>query len=73
MLDQTTANTDGSIQLNCVSKPGSTNVVFSAASLQPPVVWQPISTNTAGLDGDWQFTDTNPAGNQNQFYRFVTQ
>ncbi len=73
LIYQTEANSNGSIRLNCVSKPGSTNIVFCAASLVPPVVWQPVSTNTAAPDGDWQFTDTKAVGNQNLFYRFVMQ
>jgi hypothetical protein len=39
----------------------------------PPVVWQPISTNVAGANGDWQFTDTNTAGFPTRFYRSLMQ
>jgi hypothetical protein len=30
--------------------------------------WWPLSTNTAGSDGSWQFTDPNATNNQ-QYYR----
>jgi hypothetical protein len=61
------------VTLHCLSQPGSTNVVFRATSLLTPVLWQPVSTNLAGADGDWQFADTNPAGSCARFYRFLTQ
>jgi hypothetical protein len=34
------------------------------------VTWQPISTNTAGPDGVWQYTDT--SSSPTRFYRSVT-
>jgi len=63
---------NGAFTLSFVSPPNSTNVVLSATSLAPPVNWQPISTNLAGPDGDWQFTDTNTANSPARFYRSAT-
>lgn len=57
--------------LGFVSQPGSTNVVLCATNLTPPVVWQSLSTNAAGSDGDWQFTDTNAFTGRTRFYRSV--
>lgn len=69
----TVPNSDGSVTLSFVSQPGSTNRVFSAINLSPPVLWQPLSTNIAGADGNWQFTDPNAASHQTRFYRSLTQ
>jgi sugar lactone lactonase YvrE len=65
-------NTDGSFALDFVSRPGSTNVVFCATNLLPPVVWQPLATNIAGPDGDWQFTDARAAIQPALFYRSLS-
>jgi len=68
----TIRNSEGSLALSCVSPPGSTNLVQVATNLAPPVLWQTISTNIAGPDGDWQFTDTNTANSPARFYRSAT-
>jgi len=73
LIYQTVLNSNGSFALNFVCKPTSTNVVLCATNLLPPVVWQPISTNVAGADGDWKFTDTNAAAFPTRFYRSLTQ
>jgi sugar lactone lactonase YvrE len=73
LIYQTVLNSNGSLALCLVSPPGSTNVVQCATNLSPPVFWQPLSTNMAGSDGDWQFTDINTAGYQARFYRSLTQ
>ena len=68
----TIRNSDGSIDFNCVSRPSSTNVVLCATNLLPPVAWQSLSTNNAGADGDWQFTDTNAASHRTRFYQSLS-
>ena len=60
---------DGSVTLDFASVPDSTNVVLCATNLLPPIVWQSLSTNVAGADGDWQYADTNIAGLSARFYR----
>ena len=68
---QSTWHADGSMTLDFVSPPGSTNEVQFATNLVPPIVWTSISTNVAGPDGDWQFTDLTVAGlPAHRFYRF---
>jgi hypothetical protein len=37
----------------------------------PPVVWTPVSTNTADINGLWQFTDTQATNYTQRFYRSV--
>jgi sugar lactone lactonase YvrE len=73
LIYKTVLNPDGSVALNFVSQPNSTNVVLCATNLVPPIVWQSIATNIAGADGNWQFTDTNAASYQTRFYRSLTQ
>lgn len=63
-------NAGGGVTLSMVSLPGSTNIVFSATNLTPPIQWQPLFTNLAGPDGDGQFIDPSPATNPAKFYRF---
>jgi sugar lactone lactonase YvrE len=70
---QVVLNSDGSVTLSFMSRSSSTNVVLCATNLMPPVVWQPLSTNVAGPDGNWQYTDTNVASYQMRFYRFFMQ
>jgi len=60
-------NGNGSVTLNLASIPDSTNIVQVATNLTPPINWISISTNVAGTNGLWQFTDTNPPSTA--FYR----
>jgi hypothetical protein len=60
---------NGSLTLNFTGIPGSTYWVEAATNLAPPVNWMPISTNVAGLNGQWQFTDTQTTNFPQQFYR----
>jgi hypothetical protein len=60
-------NADGSIGLNVATLTQSTNRLYEASNLTPPIVWQPIYTNFTG--GLWQFTDTNTAAFKSKFYR----
>ncbi|HEV2454043.1 MAG TPA: S53 family serine peptidase [Verrucomicrobiae bacterium] len=62
---------NGSITLSSLCVPGSTNVVFAATNLAPPVMWQPISTNVASSAGAWQYADTNATNYKTRFYRIV--
>ncbi|MCX6912486.1 MAG: hypothetical protein NT167_05430, partial [Verrucomicrobia bacterium] len=65
-----TCNADGSITLNMATLTPSTNRLYAATNLAPPVSWQPVCTNVTG--GLWRFTDTNAIGNPAKFYRFST-
>ena len=70
---QIVLNSNRSVTLFILSQPNSTNEVLCTTSLAPPVVWQSISTNLAGANGDWRFTDTNAASYQMRFYRSSTR
>jgi hypothetical protein len=47
-------------------------ILQSATNLTPPVNWQPVLTNAADANGNWQFTDTNLNSRQ-KFYRAAGQ
>lgn len=73
LIYQAIHNSNASVTLNCISQPSSTNVVLCATNLSPPVVWLPLSTNLAGPDGKWYWTDSNVATNRMRFYRSMTR
>jgi len=63
-----TLNGDGSITLQFAGIPNYTYWVEATTNLVTPV-WVPISTNTAGPNGQWIFTDTNATNYPSRFYR----
>jgi sugar lactone lactonase YvrE len=70
---QIVLNSNRSVTLFILSQPNSINEVLCTTSLVPPVVWQSISTNIAGADGNWEFTDTNAISFPMRFYRCLTK
>jgi hypothetical protein len=48
-------------------------MLLCAMNLLPPITWQTLSTNLAGPDGNWHFTDTNAAGYTTRFYRSLQE
>jgi hypothetical protein len=66
-------NGDGSVALNCLSAPNSTNLLLVSTNVSPQAPWQVLSTNIAASDGTWQYTDTNTGGVPARFYRFLTR
>ncbi len=67
----TVVNGDGSVTLNFVGVSNYTYQVERTADLTPPAVWMAISTNTAGVGGLWQFTDTQATNYPQRFDRAV--
>ena len=65
-------NSNGSMTLSVVSPPGSTNLLSWTTNLASPIVWRPLSTNVASVNGVWQYTDTNTATYRTRFYRSLT-
>lgn len=63
------ANPDNTVTLDFSGTPYLTNIVQATTDLTPPISWEIISTNTAGADGSWQFTDTNAMIFPSRFYR----
>jgi len=69
LIYRTSRNQDASTTLSFVAPPNSTNLVLATTNLAPPVPWQTLSTNVAGGDGDWQYTDTAASNWPARFYR----
>jgi hypothetical protein len=62
---------NGSYGFNLQFK-GTPNVSYileSANSLKAPIIWQPISTNVADINGNWTFIDTDVAAIPTRFFR----
>ena len=65
-------NTNGSVTLNLTAIANSTNRIWSATNVIPPIAWQMIGTNIAGTNGLFNFIDTNASGQKMKFYRIST-
>jgi len=65
----TVVNGDGTATLSIVGVPGYTYQLDATMDLTPPVVWTTISTNTADINGLWQFTDQQATNYPDRFYR----
>jgi polygalacturonase len=61
-------NSNGSVTLDFTGIPGGTYWVMAATNLTAPE-WTPISTNVAGTNGLWQFTDTQATNFLDRYYR----
>jgi hypothetical protein len=62
------ANPDGSVTLDFAGGPGSNYILQSSTNLSP-TDWLPLVTNSLGLDGFGQFTDSGATNFQQRFYR----
>lgn len=62
-----TANQNGSLTLDFLGAPNSTNIVQAALQLSNLVNWQNISTNVANTNGIWQLIQFNQTNSM--FYR----
>jgi fibronectin-binding autotransporter adhesin len=63
---QVSIPTNGVVNIKFFGIPAYAYVVATTTNLD--TAWWPLSTNTAGSDGSWQFTDLN-ATNAQQYYR----
>lgn len=58
------------LQLKFSGAANQSYIVQSTTNLTAPIVWQPIATNSADGNGNWQFADTNSvSSNPARFYR----
>jgi sugar lactone lactonase YvrE len=68
-----TVSSGGGLQLQFSGTPSYPYILQMATNLMPPVNWQPVLTNPADGNGNWNFTVTNvpalPAG----YYRVLGQ
>jgi hypothetical protein len=60
---------NGNLTLNFTGIPYDTYWVEVATNLSLPTTWTPVSTNVAGSNGQWQFTDTQTTNFPQRFYR----
>ena len=60
---------ENQLKLQLTGTPNYPYVLQSATNLTPPVNWQPVLTNPADNNGNWQFTDTNTTNVPARFYR----
>jgi polygalacturonase len=71
MAQQTVSDvtvSNGSVVLDFTGIPGSSYWVMATTNLSPPD-WTPISTNVAGTNGLWQFTDIQVTNFLQRYYR----
>ncbi|HUA65304.1 MAG TPA: LamG-like jellyroll fold domain-containing protein [Alphaproteobacteria bacterium] len=59
----------GSATLTFKGIPGYQYMLQFTTNVAPPVVWQSVTTNTAGINGLCQFTDTGATNHPAAFYR----
>ena len=63
------ATPSGGFNLSFVGTPGYSYVLEVTSDLSSPTNWLPVATNKLGVDGVWQFSDTQATNFQQRFYR----
>ena len=58
-----------SVIVTCAGTPGASYQVRAATNIAPPVAWVSVSTNTAGTNGQWIYTDSSVNSRPQRFYR----
>jgi autotransporter-associated beta strand protein len=71
MINQAVLLSDGALQLGFIGVPGYTYFIQSTPSLNPPVLWTNLSTNTADIHGVFNFVDCNDTNFSSLYYRTV--
>ena len=61
-------NSNRTLTVTFSGTPGAEYIVQASSNLSSPAAWISVSTNTAGIDGQWTFTDS-AAGHPIRFYR----
>jgi alpha-tubulin suppressor-like RCC1 family protein len=70
----TVSSTDSQqLTLQLTGTPGYPYILQSATNLTPPIVWQPVITNLADVNGNLSFTVTNLTIMPEGFYRAIGQ
>ena len=52
------SNGDGTVTVSFSGTPGTQYIVQAQSDLAPATAWDNVSTNIAGSDGQWTFTDS---------------
>ncbi|MFO1487032.1 MAG: proprotein convertase P-domain-containing protein [Verrucomicrobiota bacterium] len=58
-------------QLTLTGQPNLSYIIQSSTNIATSAGWKSISTNTAGVDGVFQFNDANSSASEQRFYRAV--
>jgi hypothetical protein len=69
MLSANYAGRGGNLRITMNAAPGQLYVVETSTDL---INWSPVFTNTAPINGLFQYVDPNPATGRSRFYRVVT-
>jgi autotransporter-associated beta strand protein len=64
---------DGSLQLSFSGVPGYTYLIQTATNLASPILWTSLSTNTADINGNFNFDDPTVANSSYRYYRTAVQ
>jgi hypothetical protein len=64
-------NGDGTATLDFAGVPGFCHLIEATAELEPPIIWTVLSTNKAGTNGLFHFTDRDATNYSNRFYQTV--
>ena len=62
-------NGDGSVTVTFAGTPGAEYLVLGTTNLVSPGSWVNVSTNTAGVDGQWTYTDNSTTSYAQRFFR----
>ena len=60
---------NGSVTVTFAGTPGAEYLVLGTTNLVSPGSWVNVSTNTAGLDGQWTYTDNTMTNYTQRFFR----
>ena len=64
---------NGTLQLNFSGVPGYTYLIEAATNLNPPAIWTTLATNTADINGRFNFTDLDATNHDGRYYRTAVQ
>ncbi len=65
-------NGNGTVTIGFAGIPEFCYLVQAATNLNPPITWTTLSTNMAGSDGLFNYTDTNASNYNTRYYRTAT-
>jgi hypothetical protein len=62
-------NGNGTVTIGFVGLPNLNYLIQAATNLNPPITWTTLSTNLAGTNGLFNFTDPNATNYSSRYYR----
>jgi hypothetical protein len=65
-------NGNGTVTIGFAGIPGLNYLIQAATNLSPPITWTTLSTNMAGTNGLFNFTDLNATNYTSRYYRTAT-